>query len=408
MHLTQTQSLLGTPAYMSPEQMRSARLVDARTDIWSLGTVLYELLEGRKPFEAESFSEMCVKVAVDPPTPMVRIPPQLQAVVLRCLAKAPEQRYANMAELGRELVPFAQDPHQAGLLVDRMGRVLRRAAGGDFAVDTSASGRTAQNARDAASGPIRLQTPQPWGKGSDPAVPPWQGPGSSPAMAPMVPRAPVLPGAQPVADDRSQPFARAPSELQVEPLTVAPPRRRWPVVVGALAFGGVIAAGIVIALAGGDDATQSKPADETRAMTTVQPAPPVAPPPTAAPAAAVAPPPPVPPAPTPSGSAAVATRSGSGSDSSGSAGPTPPNDVFTSSSGHPGRHNANAASTGYAGSAHVQKATTKQNTVNPPPVTGKKPDDPKNALIEPPTTEPATQHCDPFASFNGHDCPKQQ
>src|SRR4029078_12570915 len=74
MQLTQTQSVLGTAAYMSPEQMRSARLVDARTDIWSLGTVFYELLEGRRPFEAESFSEMCVMVAVDPPLPMVATP----------------------------------------------------------------------------------------------------------------------------------------------------------------------------------------------------------------------------------------------------------------------------------------------------------------------------------------------
>ncbi|HEX2687027.1 MAG TPA: protein kinase [Kofleriaceae bacterium] len=126
MQLTQTQSLLGTPAYMSPEQMRSAHKVDARSDIWSLGTVLYELLEGRRPFEAESFSEMCVKVAVDSPGEMRTTPLPLQQVVLRCLAKAPEQRYASMAELARDLVPFSHDPHQAQVLVERMSRMLRR------------------------------------------------------------------------------------------------------------------------------------------------------------------------------------------------------------------------------------------------------------------------------------------
>ena len=90
--LTQTASVLGTPAYMSPEQMRSARRVDARTDIWSLGTVLYELVEGRRPFAAETFSEMCVMAAVDPPEPMRRAP-QLEGVIARCLAKTPEERY---------------------------------------------------------------------------------------------------------------------------------------------------------------------------------------------------------------------------------------------------------------------------------------------------------------------------
>jgi eukaryotic-like serine/threonine-protein kinase len=132
MQLTQTQSLLGTPAYMSPEQMRSARMVDSRTDIWSLGTVLYELLEGRRPFEAESFSEMCVKVAVDPPGTMTNTPTDLQEVVLRCLAKAPEHRYASMAELARDLVPFSHDPHQAQVLVERMSRMLRRSQAIDW------------------------------------------------------------------------------------------------------------------------------------------------------------------------------------------------------------------------------------------------------------------------------------
>ena len=126
MKLTQTQSVLGTPAYMSPEQMRSAHMVDSRSDIWSLGCVLYEMIEGMRPFEAESFSEMCVKVAVDPPRPMVNAPPPLAAVIARCLAKQPEQRYSTMAELGRDLVPFAPNAPQAQHLVERMARMLRR------------------------------------------------------------------------------------------------------------------------------------------------------------------------------------------------------------------------------------------------------------------------------------------
>jgi len=123
MSLTQTQSMLGTPAYMSPEQMRSARDVDQRTDIWSLGTVLYELVEARRPFEAESFSEMCVMVAVDPPRPLTNAP-ELHDVIMRCLEKSPDQRYANVAELMVDLVPFANNPDAARYFITRAQRVL--------------------------------------------------------------------------------------------------------------------------------------------------------------------------------------------------------------------------------------------------------------------------------------------
>ena len=163
--LTQTQSLLGTPAYMSPEQMRSARNVDARSDIWSLGTVFYELLENRRPFEADSFSEMCVKVAVDPPAPMENAPEDLQQVVLRCLQKAPEHRYQSMADLGHDLIPFCQNQEQARILVERMQRLLRRSGGAaEFETITSSGVRIPRDARDIKSGPIaraRAQTPVP-------------------------------------------------------------------------------------------------------------------------------------------------------------------------------------------------------------------------------------------------------
>ncbi len=236
MQLTQTQSLLGTPAYMSPEQMRSARLVDSRSDIWSLGTVFYELLEGRRPFEAESFSEMCVKVAVDAPAPMVNTPPALQQVILKCLAKTPEQRYPNMGELGRDLIPFVHDQHQAQMLVERMGRMLRRGQG-SWDGDSTSSAHPHKVARDS-SGAIHTPPPQ-WSVGSDPVGTPWQGK-SEPFGAPF--KTPY-PGA--ARTDKSEPYvkqevyATAPSTIMNTPI-----RRRWPLWLGAL----VMLAGIGIAL----------------------------------------------------------------------------------------------------------------------------------------------------------------
>ncbi len=213
MKLTQTQSLLGTPAYMSPEQMRSARLVDARTDIWSLGTVFYELLEGRRPFEADSFSEMCVKVAMDPPDPMVNAPPELQAIIMRCLAKNADQRYANMAELGRDLLPHALDVHQASHLVERMQRLVTRKSGGD-------------NWENLNTGVSRIATPVP-GSVRDIASAPIANPawhGGSDAIGtpvPTPPRSGVVPA------------AAAPPTSMVA--TEAPKRRRWPIVLLAFA-----------------------------------------------------------------------------------------------------------------------------------------------------------------------------
>ncbi len=107
--LTGTVQALGSPLYMSPEQMKSSRSVDARTDLWSLGVVLYEMLAGTTPFAADSVPAVCARVFRDPPTPLARpdVPPDLTAVVARCLEKDPSRRWPTVAALAAGLAPFA-------------------------------------------------------------------------------------------------------------------------------------------------------------------------------------------------------------------------------------------------------------------------------------------------------------
>ncbi|MBK9031582.1 MAG: protein kinase [Myxococcales bacterium] len=244
--LTQTQSMLGTPAYMSPEQMRSARTVDARTDVWSLGAVLFELIEGVRPFEAESFSEMCVKVAVDPPAPFtVPVPPGLDAVIRRCLEKKPDARYANVAEVAGALAPFARDPHAAAAAVERIERRLQRPSVPNLRLE-GGSAPVAAARTDATPLPYAPRKTTPWAGGgavasAAAATPtPWVAPASSAAMVP------------PVEDLTQTAFTTRPSA----PITT--PKR-----IGRIAAIAVVVAGIAIAAialtAGGGSASAPAP-----------------------------------------------------------------------------------------------------------------------------------------------------
>jgi serine/threonine-protein kinase len=124
--MTKTSVVMGSPMYMSPEQMISARDVDARADIWSLGAILYELLTGVPPFVAESLAGLVIKVSNTKERPLGElrpgVPPELGAVVSRCLSKNREDRFANVGELGEALLPFA--PPHARLSVERSFRIL--------------------------------------------------------------------------------------------------------------------------------------------------------------------------------------------------------------------------------------------------------------------------------------------
>jgi serine/threonine protein kinase len=128
-NLTQTQTMIGSPHYMSPEQLKSARTVDARTDVWSLGGVLYKLLTGEPAFNGDSAAELCVAILMQEPRPMRELKPDIphaiERVVLRCLAKDPKDRFQSVGELASALAPFA--PPDSRQSVDRIGRVAATA-----------------------------------------------------------------------------------------------------------------------------------------------------------------------------------------------------------------------------------------------------------------------------------------
>jgi serine/threonine-protein kinase len=103
-------TVMGTPQYMSPEQMMSAAAANQRSDIWSLGAILYELLSGQLAFQGATTAEVCARVLQGTPTPLAQLRPEVPSEVVsaigRCLEKDPSRRFANVAELSRALAPF--------------------------------------------------------------------------------------------------------------------------------------------------------------------------------------------------------------------------------------------------------------------------------------------------------------
>ncbi len=128
--LTETQMILGTPVYASPEQLRGSREIDTRTDIWSLGVVLHRLLTGARPFEAETTGGLIAAIAADDPQRVREIAPEvspeIETIILRCLEKDPDHRYRSVAALARALSPFAR-PNLGGL-ADRIAALTQSLA----------------------------------------------------------------------------------------------------------------------------------------------------------------------------------------------------------------------------------------------------------------------------------------
>ena len=123
LHLTQEGGILGTVSYMSPEQLEG-RKVDARTDLFAVGVVLYEMVTGRRPFAGESRASVTAAILSSDPPPMSALqpvtPPALERVVNRCLAKNPDDRWQTARDLGWELKSIAEEgAHVANVVRER-------------------------------------------------------------------------------------------------------------------------------------------------------------------------------------------------------------------------------------------------------------------------------------------------
>ncbi|MBX7193435.1 MAG: protein kinase [Sandaracinaceae bacterium] len=209
--LTRRGRIVGTPAYMAPEQITGTGL-DVRADVYACGILLYELLADRRPFLSERRSELLRAHLLQPPPPLsearseLAVDPALEALVMRCLAKAPEARYANGSELLAAL--DALPPNAAYLRRPTPSSQVRSRAGATSEV-ISSSERRAVSESISASEPGAKSTPA---TPPAPLIPP-----SVIAEVPVISAAALGSGQHPAEPAHAAP-AREPTERIESPL----------------------------------------------------------------------------------------------------------------------------------------------------------------------------------------------
>jgi serine/threonine-protein kinase len=176
LRLTHSMVMLGSPQYMSPEQLTSPRDVDARTDIWSLGVTLYHMLVRRLPFPSAQIGELAVMITHEPPKPLPELDPALADVLFRCMRKDRAQRYQTVGDLAAALAPFGGPTAHAHL------RMIRSAPA--FVAAPPAAPSPAIVARHA---PTVGSGPRPTVDAMSPSMPPSMSGSMSPSMPSSMP-----------------------------------------------------------------------------------------------------------------------------------------------------------------------------------------------------------------------------
>jgi eukaryotic-like serine/threonine-protein kinase len=232
--LTKGGAAIGSPSYMAPEQIRAAPNLDARADIWSLGTILFELLTGRCPFEAESVASMYQKVLTDDPPSLLDIlpsaPSELNTIIQLCLRKEPDDRFQSVQELVVALRGLARPPVverqrlESGIELTAEARALRSGVSLQVKLGLAA---TAAILAAASIAFWQLQI-----RGAAPKAAPMARPALS-APAPPARREPSVPVVAPIDTPVVVPSAEdtkpAPSARPAVPSAGPPAVRKWPV-----------------------------------------------------------------------------------------------------------------------------------------------------------------------------------
>lgn len=183
--LTGTGAMMGSPVYMSPEQLSSSKDVGPTADVWGLSVVLYELLTGKQPFGGETFPAIAGAILYVPsPDPCAvrhAIPRGLGDVVLKGLSKKPEDRFQSVGELARALAPFANE--DASVHASRASRILRESGESRGSYASVPSAVAAPSSSSFAGPPSSVTAPMPHGSSPSGTLPSAYAPSALPSSA---------------------------------------------------------------------------------------------------------------------------------------------------------------------------------------------------------------------------------